>query len=186
MTKPGALRADHGFQRLLAVRKIGDSGLAHAISAKPEECAGIAVFLDVLKVVELRGDFRLSRWRTRGLKVEGILHARVEQACVVTLEPVECTIHASFERRFLPAEMLGLESESDEVFIDPEGEDPPEPLAHEIDLGEVAIEELALNVDPYPRKAGIAFEDKFGAPAEPQAHPFAKLAKLKAKLLPKP
>jgi uncharacterized metal-binding protein YceD (DUF177 family) len=137
-------------------------------------------------VAELRADFRISRWRTRGVKVEGTLHARVEQACVVTLEPVESTIHASFERRFLPPEMLGPESKSDEVFVDPEGEDPPEPLTHEVDLGEFAVEELALNLDPYPRKEGIAFEDKFGAPAEPQAHPFAKLARLKPKLPPKP
>ncbi len=185
MTKSASAAPPHGFQKLLAVRKVGDSGLVHSISASPAECARIAEFLDILKVLELRAEFRISRWRARGLKLEGSLEARVEQACVVTLEPVENTIKSTFERRFLPADMIDPEGDGDEVFVDPEGEDPPEPLTHEIDLGEVAVEELSLNLDPYPRKAGIAFEDRFGEPAEPKANPFAKLAKLKEKLPPK-
>ncbi len=186
MTKTPVPPAAHGFRKLLAVRKVGDSGLVHAISASPEECAGIADFLDVLKVTGLRAEFRVSRWRSRGLKVLGTLDARVEQACVVTLDPVESSIHASFERRFLPVDMIDPEGGTEEVFVDPEGEDPPEPLTHELDLGEVVVEELALNLDPYPRKPGIAFEDKLSEPEPPKANPFAKLARLKPKLPPKP
>jgi uncharacterized metal-binding protein YceD (DUF177 family) len=186
MTKSPAPLAAHGFRKLLAVRKVGDSGLVHAISATPEECAGIADFLDVLKVTGLRAEFRISRWRSRGLKLEGTLDAKVQQACVVTLDPVESSIHASFERRFLPADMIDPEGGTEEVFVDPEGEDPPEPLTHELDLGEVVVEELALNLDPYPRKPGIAFEDKIGDPEPPKANPFAKLARLKPKMPPKP
>jgi uncharacterized metal-binding protein YceD (DUF177 family) len=186
MSKTIAPPAPHGFRRLLAVRKVGDSGLVHSITANAEECAGIAAFLDVLKLTDLRAEFRITRWRSRGLKLEGTLDTRVEQACVVTLEPVESTIHASFERRFLPADMIDPEGGTEEVFVDPEGEDPPEPLTHELDLGEVVVEELALNLDPYPRKPGIAFEDKAATPAEPKANPFAKLARLKPKVPPGP
>lgn len=177
--------APHGFRKLLAVRKVGDSGLIHSISANSEECAGISAFLGILKLTDLRAAFRITRWRSRGLKLDGTLDARVEQACVVTLEPVESAIRASFERRFLPADMIDPDGGADEVFVDPEGEDPPEPLTHELDLGEVVVEELALNLDPYPRKPGIAFEEAADTPVEPKANPFAKLARLKPKLPPK-
>jgi uncharacterized metal-binding protein YceD (DUF177 family) len=186
MTRTPAPPAAHGFRKLLAVRKVGDSGLVHAIAASPEECAGIADFLDILKVSDLRAAFRISRWRSRGIKLEGTLDARVEQACVVTLDPVDGAIHATFERRFLPADMIDPEGGTEEVFVDPEGEDPPEPLTHELDLGEIVVEELALNLDPYPRKPGISFEDKSAEVLEPKANPFAKLARLKPKLPQKP
>lgn len=146
----------------------------------------MADFLGILKVSDLRAEFRINRWRSRGLKLQGTLDARVEQACVVTLDPVDSTIHATFERRFLPADMIDPDGDAEEVFVDPEGEDPPEPLTHELDLGEIVAEELALNLDPYPRKPGISFEEKPEAPPEPKANPFAKLARLKPKLPPKP
>ena len=85
-----------------------------------------------------------------------------------------------------------LESNEDDVdvFVDPEGEDPPEPLASEIDLGEVAAEELALNLNPYPRKEGSAFAGSDTDPVEIAARekekPFAALAKLKLKPQDKP
>lgn len=186
MTRTPAPPAAHGFRKLIAVRKVGDSGLVHAVVASPEECAGIADFLDILKVSDLHAAFRISRWRSRGIKLEGTLDARVEQACVVTLDPVESAIHATFERRFLPADMIDPEGGTEEVFVDPEGEDPPEPLTHELDLGEIVVEELALNLDSYPRKPGISFEDKSVEVSEPKANPFAKLARLKPKLPPKP
>ena len=176
----------HGFQRLLAMRKVGDSGLVHEIAANGEELSRLAGFLGVLAVKGLRASFRISRWRARGIKLEGSLTADVVQACVVTLEPVESHVETRFERRYLPAEMLEPAGEGDDVFVDPEGEDPPEPLTHELDLGEVVVEELALNIDPYPRKAGIEFapstDDDGG---KPPASPFAALARLKGRLGPK-
>jgi hypothetical protein len=98
----------------------------------------------------------------------------------VTLDPVDAHVEAAFERRFLPLEKLQAEAEDDgEIFVDPAAEDPPEPLGHEIDVGEILIEELALNLDPYPRKPGVAFQAE--AHGEPRENPFAVLAKLKPK-----
>jgi uncharacterized metal-binding protein YceD (DUF177 family) len=179
MSRDAAPDPGHGFVRALSVRKIGDSGLQHAITAKPEEMARIATFLDVLAVHDLRADFRISRWRGRGLKLEGHLAARVVQACVVTLEPVENVMDVSFERRYLPADMLDHEDGGDDIFVDPEGEDPPEPLGHEIDLGEAVVEEMALNLEPYPRKPGIVFAEQPEAATPAAPNPFAALAKLK-------
>jgi uncharacterized metal-binding protein YceD (DUF177 family) len=181
MTKPRTEPpAPHGFRRLVAVAKVGESGLVQSIEAKPAEHDGIAAYLDLVAVRNLKADIKLSRWRDRGLRVNGKMTADVTQSCVVTLEPVEAKVEAEFERRFLPDEDLSREDDSDhEVFVDPEGEDPPEPLGRDIDLGEVLVEELSLNLDPYPRKPGAEFHDD--AAKEPRENPFAKLAKLKPK-----
>ena len=56
--------------------------------------------------------------------------------------------------------------------------DPPEPIVNgRIDLGAVTAEFLALGLDPYPRKPGVAYEP---APErDPADSPFAALAKMK-------
>lgn len=176
----------HEFRRMVAVRKIGEGGLVQVITAKPEELAAVTAFLEIESVRDISCGFKLGRWRSRGIKLSGHLVAHVVQQCVVTLEPVEETITSDFERKFLPDDMLGSEVTRDEVFVDPVGEDPPEPLLNEIDLGEIAVEEIALNLNPYPRRQGIAFEE---AAPEPEVtgktNPFAALAKLKGKLEPK-
>ena len=53
-------------------------------------------------------------------------------------------------------------------------EDEPDPIVDgRIDIGALAAEFFALGLDPYPRKAGVAFE----RPAEPEgeATPFSAL-----------
>jgi uncharacterized metal-binding protein YceD (DUF177 family) len=170
----------HGFRRTIAVAKIGDAGLQHSVVARAEEFAAIARYLELAGLKALKGEFALMRWRGKGVRVTGELIADVVQTCVVTLDPVEAHVEARFERRFLPPEKLDavLEDETD-VFVDPTAEDPPEPLGHDIDLGEILIEELALNLDPYPRKPGVEFHGD--ADADKRANPFAVLAKLKPK-----
>jgi uncharacterized metal-binding protein YceD (DUF177 family) len=176
--------APHGFRRLVTVAKVSESGFAQTIEAKPEEHEKIAEYLDLVAVGSLKADILLSRWRGKGLRVTGKLVADVTQSCVVTLDPVEAKVEAEFERRFLPdVDLEHEQGKEHEVFVDPEGEDPPEPLGREIDLGELLIEELSLNLDPYPRKPGVEFED--AAAAAPRENPFAKLAKLKPKLVDK-
>jgi uncharacterized protein len=174
----------HGFRRLVSVAKIGEAGLVQTIEAKPPECEKIAAHLELVSVQRLTAEIALSRWRAKGVRVKGTLIADVTQSCVVTLDPVEAHVEVDFERRFLPEESLENEQNAaHEIFVDPDGEDPAEPLGREIDVGEILIEELSLNLDPYPRKAGVEFK---GDTAEiVRENPFAKLAKLKPKLVDK-
>ena len=78
------------------------------------------------------------------------------------------------------------EDDAGEIELDAEAADGPEPLAGpEIDLGEVAAEQLGLAIDPYPRRAGAEVPAEWaGEPApEPsppeKVNPFAALGKLK-------
>jgi len=170
----------HGFRRTITVAKIGDGGLAQKVKAEPAELAAIAAYMELAGVKALTGEIALERWRGKGLRVTGRLIADVVQTCVVTLDPVDAHVEAAFERRFLPPEKRQAEVEDEsEILVDPTAEDPPEPLGREIDVGEILIEELALNLDPYPRKAGVAFQADVHS--EPRANPFAVLAKLKPK-----
>ncbi len=181
MTKPRATEpsAAHGFRRLVSVSKIGEAGLSQTIEAKPSELETIAAYLDLVAVRSLTAEISLARWRDKGVRVSGSLKADVTQSCVVTLEPVEAHVEAAFERRFLPEEAPAGGGTDKEILVDPEGDDPAEPLTREIDLGEVLIEELALNLHPYPRKEGAEFHtDGVSAVRE---NPFAVLAKLKPK-----
>ena len=59
-------------------------------------------------------------------------------------------------------------------------DDAPDPIIGGlVDLGQVAVEFLALGLDPYPRKPGVVFEYREDDGAEES--PFAKLVKLKSK-----
>jgi uncharacterized metal-binding protein YceD (DUF177 family) len=174
----------HGFRRFVSVAKIGESGLQQTIEAKSPELEKIAQHLELVGVQKLTADIALSRWRGKGIRMIGALKADVTQACVVTLDPVEAHVEVEFERRYLPEETLSRdEPQVHDIFVDPDGEDPAEPLHREIDIGEVLVEELSLNLDPYPRKPGVEFKGE--ADEAKRENPFAKLAKLKPKLVDK-
>ncbi len=185
MTKPRAEPIpppEHGFRRMIAIAKVGEGGLVQKITAGPNDLPRIATYLDLTAIGALSAEMTLTRWRARGVRVSGKLKADVIQTCVVTLDPLPAQIQAEFERRFLPVEAIPMgHTAQHEVFVDPEGEDPPEPVDRDIDLGEVLVEELALSLDPYPRKPDAEFKAGYAPAGEPQKHPFAALAKLKPK-----
>jgi uncharacterized metal-binding protein YceD (DUF177 family) len=107
---------------------------------------------------------------TRGIiEVRGHLQARVVQACVVSLDEFEAGVDERFSLRFVPE---GAESDDP----DPESEDEVPYSGDALDLGEAAVEQLALALDPYPRKP----DAELPAPeTETPAHPFAGLVSLR-------
>jgi uncharacterized metal-binding protein YceD (DUF177 family) len=174
--------AEHGFRRLIAVSKVGEGGLVQKIAAAAGDLARIASYLDLADVRALSAELTLTRWRAKGIRMRGKLKADVTQTCVVTLDPLPAHIDAEFERRFLPVESSPKEhADTHDVFVDLEGEDPPEPLDRELDLGEILVEELALALDPYPRKPDVEFRPEPGSDIAPPKSPFAVLSKLKPK-----
>jgi uncharacterized metal-binding protein YceD (DUF177 family) len=172
------METESGFRRFQSLAALPDAGLDVTIDAKPQERAGLAVYLGVDRVDAVRAKLTLTRWRAHGVRVTGQVTAKLTQTCVVTLEPLAQTIAAEVDRKFLPEAMLGEEAGAHELLIDPDGDDPPEPLPHTLDLGALAAEELALNVDPYPRKEGLPEAAPEDVEPPPES-PFAILKKLK-------
>lgn len=148
------------------------------LAPSPAALKALAAHAGVLDVPELAAHLVLVPDGRGGARVSGRLTARVVQACVVTLEPVEGAIDEQVSLRFSPGGGREPAKPGAEVEIPHQGEDPPEPVRDgAIDLGATLTELLVLAIDPYPRKPGAAFDP--GAVAAPEQSPFAALAKLK-------
>ncbi|HEY9218261.1 MAG TPA: DUF177 domain-containing protein, partial [Phenylobacterium sp.] len=113
-----------------------------------------------------------------GAEIAGRIVARVEQECGVTLDPFETDVEGELDLRVVPAGSPNAPAPvSGEVELDPEAPDPPDVLpGEEIDLLEYVVEALALEIDPFPRKPGAAFEFEN---AKQDDSPFAVLKQLK-------
>lgn len=111
------------------------------------------------------------------IRARGTLSAEVEQACVVTLEPVRQRVEAAIDLRILGEG----ETPADE---DPDSPDEIESQGGTAELGEAVAEQLALALDPYPRAEGAELPD-FDPPETPEPsppdrpNPFLGLAKLR-------
>lgn len=175
-------KADVPFSRPFAWDRVLPRGTSVAFEASPSECDGIAEALGILKVVSASAEFTVSPFRKTGYKVLGEVRAEVEQACVVTLDPVPETIRETIDLRFLPESEI--EPINEEIEVDIAAEDPPEPiLGATVDLGVLATEFIAVGLDPYPRKQGVEFSpfiEDDGSEDEAES-PFAGLAALKDK-----
>ena len=140
----------HEFSRLLRLHELEDGIDQRSISANPAECAALADRFDLVElrcltaslVADLVPDSPLMR-------VTGSLHAEVVQRCVVTLDPVAARVEAPIDALFGPdtGQVQIADTALEEAM-------PPEPFDKDaIDLGELAAQQLALALDPYPRKS---------------------------------
>ena len=137
------------------------------VAAAAAELPAIAARLQIPRVHALTCRWVLRPGPGGRVAAEGALRARVEQECVVSLDPFPVTVEHAFKVVFLPAASADAE---------PDEPDSPDILPYDgpaLDLGEAAVEELALALDPFPRKPGATL------PVEPVAeatiHPFAAL-----------
>jgi hypothetical protein len=156
------------LSRRVAVERV-TAGMAYAVAADAAECAAVAARLMIPAVASLRCGWRLQPGPAGLVEGAGLLEAAVTQDCVVTLEPFESVVREAFTVRFV---LAGRESEDD----DP---DAPDEVVYDgvtIDLGEAAVEQLALALDPYPRKPGAQLPD---IGAKDAGGAFGALAKLR-------
>lgn len=144
------------------------------LSPDAAQLPAIAKRIGVDSLKSLSAEVTVSSWMD-GAELRGTLTAEIVQTCGVSLEPIEETVAGVFEVRILPADSNHLPDP--EADIDPEADDPPDILEGEdIDLAAYVVEHLALEIDPFPRKADAVFE----APEiEGETSPFAALKRLK-------
>lgn len=153
--------------RPVAVARIGAAPLSVEVNATADECRALAVRMRIPAILTLDCTFILLR-EPGGVRADGRMRACVVRVCVVSLDEFEAEIAEAFTVRFVP-----VGTEADE--IDPEADDEIPYGNGTIDLGEAATEQLALALDPYPRKPGATLAD------EPSASPsgFAALEALR-------
>jgi hypothetical protein len=125
--------------------------------------AAIAKALDIESLESLDADVDLFEWLD-GVQIDGDWRARIVQICGVSLDPFETALKGRFSVRAVPPGSPNAPAEPvGEVAIDEDAEDPPDLLESEnLDVGFYVVEHLALEIDPFPRKPGVEFEQPEG------------------------
>lgn len=186
--------AEPEFSRVIDTETLGDAVKTLKIEASPDERSRLAERFGLEGLDSFNAELSLTpEGGGRLFRLTGTFEADVTQTCVVTLEPLETRVTGVLDRLYDPAQP---ENDDVEEYFDAEADDPPEPaLDGLIDVGEAAAEQLALELNPFPKKSGISLTeisigpDTEGAAQEggkalseqPQG-PFSILEKLKKKL----
>jgi uncharacterized metal-binding protein YceD (DUF177 family) len=152
------------MHRPVALDRIGPHGVTVAVEATADELPAIAARLRIVALASLHCAFKLRRIDTV-IEAQGNLRARVTETCVMSLDEFEHDVEEAFTVHFVPA---GTEDDDP----DPEAIDQIPFQGSAVDLGEAAVEQLALALDPFPRKPGAAVPADLAA--EPDG-PFAGL-----------
>ena len=173
----GELTWDH------AVLDIPDSGISTTRHATPEALETIARALELVACSSLTSTYTIMPTGDGHYRLSGRLQASLQQACVVTLEPVQEEIDETFEVAFWPEADIP-EPASGEIELEDEPEIEPI-VSGQIEAGRVVFECLAGAINPFPRKADATLERVAASPrgrADDKAeNPFAVLAKIKEK-----
>lgn len=157
------------FPRPLLLERIGAAGHDLTVTADATECAALAIRMHLPAIQSLACRFRVRTGPGDRFVAEGQLRASVTQTCIVSLDDFPVEVVEDFVVHFVPA---GTEDEDPD--LDAVDEIPY--AGDTIDLGEAASEQLALALDPYPRKPGAALDTEPGLSPE---NPFARLAALR-------
>ena len=154
---------------------------AQSVRLEPDaaERAKIARDLGLVSLPALTANLTLTAWMD-GAEIAGRFDAVVEQVCAVSLDNFEQPLSGVIELRVVPAgSPQAPEPTGGEIDYDPDAPDPPDVLETDaIDLAGYVVEHLALEIDPFARKPGVAFD--FTPEPEPES-PFAVLKNLKGK-----
>jgi len=142
---------------------------------EPDEAARrrIAAALDLASLDSFVADVTLTTSGQTGWKLSGRVVADAVQSCGLTLEPLPVHIDTRFSISLTEA----VTTETDEIDITMDDDTPDLIEEGQIDLGQYAVEQLALRLDPFPRKPGAEFVQ----PEEPvEISPFAVLKQLRS------
>jgi uncharacterized metal-binding protein YceD (DUF177 family) len=158
------------FSRPVKAGHIHGAPQSYELAADETTRATLAERFGLPGIAVLTGAFTLSHHRGGIIAADLRMKARVTQLCVITLEPFEAEIEERVALHFVPAEKL-----ADEEELPPESLEGPDEIPYQddvIDLGEALAEQLALALDPYPRKPGAVLP---GEATDDGANPFAAL-----------
>lgn len=151
------------------------AGLSRRLVAEESVRARIAQALDLAGLDALEAEVQVRPVLDAHYEINGRFKAKVVYTCGVTLEAFPAEVDGQFDLRATTDPAAVAYEDSGEITL--ETVDPPDLIEHGvIDLGAYVVEQLALELDPFPRKPGVEFENPV-QDAEPS--PFARLAELK-------
>jgi len=169
------------FSYPVKVGNISANPVRVRLEANEAELQGLARLWNVEAVSALKAELQIGRWKKDGVHIRGHVSGTLQQACVVTLEPVLTTIEEDIDQIYVQeGSKLAriVTDESNELVLDPDGPDLPELFSGDtIDAGELVAEFAALAIDPYPKKPGAEFAGHVEGTVEDnkRPNPFAVL-----------
>lgn len=156
------------WSHFVAVDDLGESGIRVQISPNAQEKGDLARRLDIAAVEDISADLTLSPSKGGIIHVAGRFVAKIEQSCVVTLEPLHNVIEEDVDAWFSDQDQMvsfakvkkdqQVKKAHAEVELLDESEDPEQVINGKIDLGELITQHLSLAIDPYPHKEGAIHE----------------------------
>jgi len=158
------------YSEPVRLHQIG-SGVKRTLTPDAAARARIARALDLASLDAVEAEVNLVPTAS-GWTLSGRVRADLAQTCGITLEPLPLRIDEAFSVQLA----LPVDEESEEIIITLEDESPDVVEDGQIDLGQYVVEQLALHLDPFPRKPGAEFVQ----PPEPtEISPFAVLKQLR-------
>jgi uncharacterized metal-binding protein YceD (DUF177 family) len=179
-----AVMPEPEFSRTVDVSRIPAEGIRKSFNADADERENLAARFGVDKLHGLEVEVDIQAWKRGSCRVRGSARMTMTRTCVVSLEPFEATVSVRLDRLFSSAPAVRVEGK--EITVSLEDDDMGEIVDGEIEVGEFAVEELLLELDPHPRKPGAAFapdaaNDRPDSDSEARESPFAILKTLKNK-----
>ena len=156
------------FSRIVPLAQLGTEPFRQEIAATEAERDALARRFGLLALDRLMAEVELLRQGQDTILLRASFEAAFAQECVVTLEPVDGAMVASFALRYGPLEHASEDGVDEEEAF--------EPLVNDfIDIGEAVAQEFSLALPSFPRSPGAVVEI-----GEPQADvgPFAVLSRL--------
>ena len=161
---------DLPYSEPVRLHQVG-GGVARSLEPDAAARARIAKALDLASLDAFAADMTLAP-SPGGWRLSGRVRAKLAQTCGITLEPLPVEVDAPFTVSLAEA----VDEDSEEIVITLDDESPDLIEGGQIDLGQYAVEQLALLLDPFPRKPGAEFVQ----PPEPtEISPFAVLKQLR-------
>lgn len=149
--------------------KIPLNGMEFVVEASTTEAQKIAQRLDIVSLADFKSHVFITKEDL--ITVRAAFTAQVTQKDVVTGEDVLQNIDDSFEENFIDKKSIKEPFDADNL-------DSPEIIEnHELDIGELLIQYLALSLDEFPRNqmdAEFIYQE-----GEETENPFLVLKKLK-------
>ncbi len=162
---------DLPFSEIVRVNELGSSLDRHLV---PDAAAlkRIARTLNLASLDSFQADVSVKPAR-EGWRLNGRVVADAVQTCGLTLEPLPVRVDETFTIDLVEA----VETEDEEIDVDLDADVPDVIEDGRIDLGQYAVEQFALALDPFPRKPDAVFVQ----PEEPsEISPFAVLKAFKS------
>ena len=147
---------------------VTDEKLRMSITPDKDARANLLRRLGILGFESLKADLELRREQGgMVVYVKGHIQATLQQACVVSLDPIETKVSEDFEAWFADSEQAvalakvkhdkQVKANGETPILD-EHEDPEQIVEGKIDLGELVTQHLSLSINPYPHKEGVVYE----------------------------